>query len=123
MTKKDRMTLVEGLNRICADIAAIAGILQDPETPSRSRGSPEPDAEQLPKSTIKRYVYTYVKDGENIDVFSDTYKTLYDVSQQIESANTVAPLRFYVFSGLLIVTGTYVLIVALTRKKNRKQEE
>lgn len=83
----------------------------------------EPDAEQLPKSTIKRYVYTYVKDGENIDVFSDTYKTLYDVSQQIESANTVAPLRFYVFSGLLIVTGTYVLIVALTRKKIRKQEE
>ncbi len=32
---------------ICADIAAIAGILQDPETPSRSRGSPEPNAEQL----------------------------------------------------------------------------
>ena len=47
MTKKDRMTLVEGLNRICADIAAIAGILQDPETPSRSRGSPEPNAKQL----------------------------------------------------------------------------
>lgn len=83
----------------------------------------EPDAEQLPKSTIKRYVYTYRKDGENIDVFSDTYKTLYDVSQQIERANTVAPVRFYVFSGLLVLTGAYVLIVALTRKKKQNREE
>jgi len=82
----------------------------------------EPDAEQLPKSTIKRYVYTYRKDGEQVDAVYDTYKTLYDVSQQIESANTVAPVRFYVFSGLLILTGVYVLIVALTRKKKQKQE-
>ena len=35
MTKKDKATLVEGLKRICADVAALVTLFEDEETPDK----------------------------------------------------------------------------------------
>ena len=82
-----------------------------------------PDAEQIPKSTISRYVYTYRKDGELCTAIYDDYKTVEEVSELIGSANRVAPLRFYAFAVVLFLCGGYILIVALTRKKKEQMQE
>lgn len=80
------------------------------------------NAEQLPKSTITRYVYTYRKDGELCNAIYDSYKTIEEVAELISDANRVEPLRFYVFAGLLLLCGVYVLIVALSKKKRTTEQ-
>ena len=74
-------------------------------------------ADQIPKSTITRYVYTYWKDGELCNAIYDSYKTVEEVSELISDANRVAPLRFYVFAGILCVCGVYILVVTLSKRK------
>ena len=82
------------------------------------------NAEQIPKATITRYVYTYRKDGELNSAIYDSYKTLEEVAELISDANHVAPLRFYVFGGLLLVCSVYFFILAFgKRKKPQTQEE
>ena len=82
------------------------------------------NAEQIPKATITRYVYTYRKDGELNSAIYDSYKTLEEVAELISDANHVAPLRFYAFGGLLLVCGVYFFILAFSkRKKPQPQEE
>ena len=75
------------------------------------------DAEQIPKSVITRYVYTYWKDGELCNAIYDNYKTVDEVADQIGRANHVAPLRFYAFAVILFLCGTYIMILACTKRK------
>lgn len=85
----------------------------------------DPDSDEIPKSTISRYVYTYRKDGELMDAIYDSYKTTEEVSEMISDANRVDPLRFYAFAVILLLCGVYILIVAITRKRitqNKEQE-
>ena len=82
-----------------------------------------PEAEQIPKSVIYRYVYTYRKDGELCNAIYDSYKPVEEVAQLISDANHVAPLRFFVFAAILLLCGIYILIVALTRKKQTQNPE
>lgn len=79
------------------------------------------DAEQLPKSKIQRYVYTYRKDGELCNAIYDSYKTLEEVKELISDANRVAPLRFYAFAGLLLVCSIYFFIVGLSKRKQPQE--
>ena len=80
------------------------------------------DAEQIPKASISRYVYTYKKDGELNNAIYDSYKTLEEVEEMISDANHVAPLRFYAFGGLLLICGVYFFILAFS-KRNRPQPQ
>ena len=41
MTKKDKALIVEGLNRICADVAALAAILDDADAPPGKKQAAE----------------------------------------------------------------------------------
>ena len=40
MTKKEKATIAEGLRRIIGDLAVIAGLFEESEAATRSRGSP-----------------------------------------------------------------------------------
>ena len=81
------------------------------------------DAEQKPKSIITRYVYTYRKDGEFCNAIYDDYKTLDEVSELIGNANRVAPMRFFAFAVILFLCGAYILVVALTKRKEPQSEK
>ena len=47
MTKKNKALIVEGLNRICADVAALAAILDDADAPPGKKQAAEPPPETL----------------------------------------------------------------------------
>ena len=51
MTKRDKATLLEGLNRLCADIAVIASLFEASEEETRNKSSPagEPACEPTPE--------------------------------------------------------------------------
>jgi len=53
MTKKDKATLVEGLKRICADVAVLVTLFEDDEPP----GKQDAPAEEEPKAPEKIYTY------------------------------------------------------------------
>ena len=57
MTKKDKATLVEGLKRICADVAVLVSLFEDGETP----GKQDTPAEEEPKPPAKVYTYEEVR--------------------------------------------------------------
>lgn len=80
------------------------------------------DIENPPQSKIKRYVYTYRKDGEFCEAIYDDYKTLYDVSRMIEDGNRVSSVRYYVVAGVLLLCGIYIIFVAF-RKRTVKTEQ
>ncbi len=81
------------------------------------------DVEEPPQSKIKRYVYTYRKDGEFCEAIYDSYKSLYEVSTLIEDANRVSSVRYYVFSGILLLSGVYLMIMAFARGKKKEQSK
>ena len=80
------------------------------------------EIEEPPQSKIKRYVYTYRKDGEYREAIYDNYKTLYEVSQLIEDGNRVSSGRYYVFAGLLLLCGGYFIFLAFSKGRNPKTE-
>ena len=49
MTKKDKATLVEGLKRICADVAVLVSLFEDDEAP----GKQDTPAKEEPKAPEK----------------------------------------------------------------------
>ena len=57
MTKKDKATLVEGLKRICADVAVLVSLFEDEEAP----GKQDPPAEEEPQTPAKVYTYEEVR--------------------------------------------------------------
>ena len=57
MTKKDKATLVEGLKRICADVAVLVTLFEDDEPP----GKQDIPAEEEPKAPEKVYTYEEVR--------------------------------------------------------------
>ena len=57
MTKKDKATLVEGLKRICADVAVLVSLFENGEAP----GKQDPPAEEEPKAPAKVYTYEEVR--------------------------------------------------------------
>ena len=57
MTKKDKATLVEGLKRICADVAVLVSLFEDGETP----GKQDTPAKEEPKAPEKVYTYEEVR--------------------------------------------------------------
>ncbi len=57
MTKKDKATLVEGLKRICADVAVLVTLFEDDEPP----GKQDVPAEEEPKAPEKVYTYEEVR--------------------------------------------------------------
>ena len=57
MTKKDKATLVEGLKRICADVAALVTLFEDDEPP----GKQDIPAEEKPQTPAKVYTYEEVR--------------------------------------------------------------
>ena len=81
------------------------------------------DVENPPQSRIKRYVYTYRKDGEFREAIYDAYKTPYEVSQLIEDGNRVSSVRYYVFAGLLLLCGGYFIFLAFSRGAKPKEEQ
>ena len=58
MTKKDKATLVEGLKRICADVAVLVTLFEDDESP----GKQDTPAEEAPKAPAKVYTYEEVRE-------------------------------------------------------------
>jgi len=57
MTKKDKATLVEGLKRICADVAVLVTLFEDDEPP----GKQDVPAKEEPKAPEKVYTYEEVR--------------------------------------------------------------
>ena len=57
MTKKDKATLVEGLKRICADLAVLVTLFEDDEPP----GKQDAPADEEPKAPEKVYTYEEVR--------------------------------------------------------------
>ena len=51
MTKKDKATLVEGMKRICADLALLVTLFEDDAPPGRQ----DAPAEEEPASSAKAY--------------------------------------------------------------------
>ena len=81
------------------------------------------EVENPPQSRIKRYVYTYRKDGEFREAIYDTYKTPYEVSQLIEDGNRVSSVRYYIFAGLLLLCGGYFIFLAFSKGRKPKTEQ
>ena len=79
------------------------------------------EIENPPQSKIKRYVYTYRKDGEFCEAIYDSYKTLYEVSQLIEDGNRVSSVRYYIFAGVLLLCGGYFIFLAFSKGKKSKE--
>jgi len=57
MTKKDKATLVEGLKRICADVAVLVSLFEGDEAPDKQ----DPPAEEEPQTPAKVYTYEEVR--------------------------------------------------------------
>lgn len=57
MTKKDKATLAEGLKRICADVAVLASLFEDDESP----GKQDTPVAETPKTPVKVYTYEEVR--------------------------------------------------------------
>ena len=57
MTKKDKATLVEGLKRICADVAVLVTLFEDDEPPDK-QDTPAEEEHQTPE---KVYAYEEVR--------------------------------------------------------------
>lgn len=57
MTKKDKATLVEGLKRICADVAALVTLFEDEETPDKQ----DIPTKEEPQTPTKVYTYEEVR--------------------------------------------------------------
>ena len=57
MTKKDKAALVEGLKRICADVAVLVTLFEDDESP----GKQDTPVEEAPKAPAKVYTYEEVR--------------------------------------------------------------
>ena len=57
MTKKDKATLVEGLKRICADVAVLVTLFEDDEPPDKQ----DTPAEEEPQTPAKVYTYEEVR--------------------------------------------------------------
>ena len=55
MTKKDKATLVEGLKRICADVAILVSLFEE------APGTQDPPAEEEPQTPAKVYTYEEVR--------------------------------------------------------------
>ena len=81
------------------------------------------EVENPPQSRIKRYVYTYRKDGEFREAIYDAYKTPYEVSQLIEDGNRVSSVRYYIFAGLLLLCGGYFIFLAFSKGRKPKTEQ
>ena len=79
------------------------------------------EIENPPQSKIKRYVYTYRKDGEFREAIYDKYMTLNEVAELIEDGNRVSYVRYYVFAGLLLLFGGYLVFMAFSRRKKARQ--
>ena len=79
------------------------------------------EIENPPQSKIRRYVYTYRKDGEFCEAIYDKYMTLNEVAELIEDGNRVSYVRYYVFAGLLLLFGGYLVFMAFSRRKQAKQ--
>ena len=73
MTKKDKTLIAEGLNRICADVAALAAILGDTDAPPgrKQAAGPPPEApvptEEPADPTPKLICTADVPDSEPAD--------------------------------------------------------
>lgn len=74
------------------------------------------EIENPPQSKIKRYVYTYRKDGEFREAIYDSYKSLYEVTELIEDGNRVSSVRYYIVAGLLLLCGVYILFIAFSKR-------
>ena len=58
MTKKDKATLVEGLKRICADVAVLVTLFEDDEPPGKQDVPAEEPAHAVAEEAPAK-VYTY----------------------------------------------------------------
>jgi hypothetical protein len=78
---------------------------------------PEETNEITKRTTIKRYVYIYPKDGHYEAVFQDKYMALADVSELIAPATPVSSTYYYVFAALLLLVGAYLFFLAFAGKR------
>lgn len=78
---------------------------------------PEETNEITKKTTIKRYVYVYPKDGRYEASFQDKYMGLADVSELIDPAPKVSSTYYYIVAGILLLAGAYLLFIGFTGKR------
>lgn len=79
---------------------------------------PSEETEVTRKPVIKRYVYVYPKDGRYEAVFQDRYLGLTDVSDEIYGAEPVNSTYYFIFSGILLIAGAYLMFIAFIGRRN-----
>ena len=84
---------------------------------------PEETDETTRKSQIKRYVYAYPYGGQYDFRFYDHYIGLTDVSdeiyREIYKSDPVNSTYYFIFSGILLIAGAYLLFLAFTGKRRK----
>ena len=75
---------------------------------------PAENDEVLRKASIRRYVYVYPENGRYEAVFQDRYMGLTDVSDLIDDTPKVSSTYYYIVAGILLISGAYLLFLALT---------
>ena len=59
MTKKDKAVLIQGLQKLSADVADIAALLEGTEAPAQTQDAPAKDPAPMPEEEAPAKVYTY----------------------------------------------------------------
>ena len=59
MTKKDKAVLIQGLQKLSADVAELAALLEGAEVPAKTQDMPAEDTAPAAKEEAPAKVYTY----------------------------------------------------------------
>ena len=87
------------------------------------KNAAELDPENAHKTTVRRYVYVYPKDGRYESVFQDTYMSLYEVSELIEPSEKASSTYYFIMCGILLLGGAYLLFLAFVGKRSEAADE
>ena len=78
---------------------------------------PDENSELTRKTQIKRYVYAYPDGGQYAYRFYDRYMGLSDVSDEIYGAEPVNSTYYFIFSGILLIAGAYLMFIAIAGRR------
>ncbi len=73
------------------------------------------------KPTIDRYVYVYPLNGKTESIIEDQPYSLYEVSKLIDPTPTVSATYYYIFAGILLLAGAYLLFLVFVPKCSKER--
>ena len=80
------------------------------------------DPEHANRKTVDRYVYVFPLNGKTESIIEDHTYSLDEVSKLIDPTPNVSATYYYIFAGILLLAGAYLLFIALVPKRTPEQK-